>query len=55
MKFSREYIGKKVILRTRFGKIEGVVQDYKSGVIVIDGTRILEGQIVGVQLVETHA
>ncbi|MCL5439379.1 MAG: hypothetical protein M1595_00515 [Candidatus Thermoplasmatota archaeon] len=55
MKFSREYIGKNVILRTRFGKIEGVVQDYKSGVVVIDGTRILEGQIVGVQVVESDA
>ena len=52
MKFSREYIGKKVILRTRFGKIEGVVQDYKSGVIVIDGTRILEGQIVAVEVMK---
>ena len=52
MKFSRDYIGKKVILRTRFGKIEGVVQDYKSGVIVIDGTRILEGQIVAVEVMK---
>ena len=52
MKFSREYIGKKVILRTRFGKIEGVVQDYKSGVIVIDGTRILEGQIAAVEVMK---
>jgi FKBP-type peptidyl-prolyl cis-trans isomerase 2 len=52
MKFSREYIGKKVILRTRFGKIEGVVQEYKSGVIVIDGTRILEGQIVAVEVMK---
>ena len=52
MKFSKDYIGKKVILRTRFGKIEGVVQDYKSGVIVIDGTRILEGQIVAVEVMK---
>ena len=52
MKFSREYIGKKVILRTRFGKIEGVVQEYKSGVVVIDGTRILEGQIVAVEVMK---
>ena len=52
MKFSKDYIGKNVILRTRFGKIEGVVQDYKSGVIVIDGTRILEGQIVAVEVMK---
>ena len=52
MKFAKDYIGKKVILRTRFGKIEGVVQDYKSGVIVIDGTRILEGQIVAVEVMK---
>ena len=52
MKFSKDYIGKKVILRTRFGKIEGVVQEYKSGVIVIDGTRILEGQIVAVEVMK---
>ena len=52
MKFSKDYIGKKVILRTRFGKIEGVVQDYKSGVVVIDGTRILEGQIVAVEVMK---
>ena len=52
MKFSKDYVGKKVILRTRFGKIEGVVQEYKSGVIVIDGTRILEGQIVAVEVMK---
>ena len=52
MKFSKDYIGKKVILRTRFGKIEGVVQEYKSGVVVIDGTRILEGQIVAVEVMK---
>ncbi len=55
MKFSREYIGKRVILRTRFGKVEGIVQDYRSGVVVVDDTRILEGQIVGVQVVEPDA
>ena len=52
MKFNKDYIGKNVILRTRFGKIQGVVQDYRGGVIVIDGTRILEGQIVAVEVVK---
>ena len=54
MKFSKDYIGKNVILRTRFGKIQGVVQDYKSGVVVIDGTRILEGQIVAVEVIKSE-
>lgn len=54
MKFNKDYIGKNVILRTRFGKIQGVVQDYRSGVIVIGGTRILEGQIVAVEVAKNE-
>ena len=54
MKFNKDYIGKNVILRTRFGKIQGVVQDYRGGVIVIGGTRILEGQIVAVEVTKNE-
>ena len=54
MKFSKDYVGKKVKIRTRYGKlIDGLVTDVRHGVVhlqlEIGSASLLEGQIVAVE------